>query len=89
MNTVAPISVDELHAYVDRTLGEEDRREVKSYLNNHGDTAEMVRAYAAQNAALHQYFAQRSTNRSRSAWRAIEAGGGMGRSSAPQSQSCC
>ena len=56
MNTAAPISEDELHAYVDGALGEERRREVEAYLVEHDDTAEMVRAYAAQNSALHQLF---------------------------------
>lgn len=56
MTTIAPISEDDLHAYVDGALDEQRRREVEAYLGEHEDAGEMVRSYAAQNAALHQIF---------------------------------
>ena len=56
MNSNAPISEDELHAYVDGALGEERSREVEAYLVEHDDAAETVRAYAGQNSALHELF---------------------------------
>lgn len=45
-----------LHAYVDNALTLEQRREVEAALAADPQLAERVRAYAAQNAALHELF---------------------------------
>ena len=56
MNTAAPVSEDELHAYVDGALGEERRREIEAYLLDHDEAAEMVGAYVTQNKAFHTLY---------------------------------
>jgi anti-sigma factor RsiW len=47
---------DTLHAYVDGMLNETKRLEVDAWLAGHPDDAERVRAWIAQNQALHAAF---------------------------------
>jgi len=47
---------ERLHAYVDGRASDEERREVEALLARDEDTAARVRAYAAQNEALHELF---------------------------------
>ena len=56
MTLNAPISEDDLHAYVDGALGEDRRREVEAYLVEHEDAADTVRDYSVQNAAFHRLY---------------------------------
>ncbi len=53
---IAPISENDLHAYVDHQLTPERRQEVDSYLAERPDEMQRVQAYIAQNAALHSAF---------------------------------
>ncbi len=50
------VSEDKLHAYVDGALDANERRAVEAYLAMHPDEAARVRAYIAQNQALHRLF---------------------------------
>lgn len=50
------VSEDKLHAYVDDALAADERRAVEAYLAAHPDEAARVRAYIAQNQALHRLF---------------------------------
>lgn len=50
------VSEDMLHAYVDDALDADERRAVEAYLAAHPDEAARVRAYVAQNQALHRLF---------------------------------
>lgn len=45
-----------LHAYVDGVLGDGERAAVEAHLAAHPEDAERVRAYQAQNEALHRAF---------------------------------
>ncbi len=45
-----------LHAYVDGVLDENERHEMQAHLAAHPDDADRVRAYVAQNEALHRAF---------------------------------
>lgn len=47
---------DSLHAYVDRQLSPEARRAVEEELSRDPEAAARVRAYVAQNEALHEVF---------------------------------
>lgn len=51
-----PFNEDKLHAYVDGMLDEAERLEVEAWLAGHADDAERVRAWIAQNQALHVAF---------------------------------
>ncbi len=51
-----PISEDDLHAYADGLLQAERRAEVEAWLAAHPEDAARVRAWAAQNRALHAAF---------------------------------
>ena len=51
-----PVNEARLHGYVDGALNEAERAEVEAYLAAHPDDAERVRAYSAQNDALHRAF---------------------------------
>jgi anti-sigma factor RsiW len=46
----------QLHAYIDGALNEAERSEVEAHLAAHPDDAQRVRAYRAQNEALHRAF---------------------------------
>ena len=56
MNVNAPISEDDLHAYVDGALEDDRRREIEAYLAEHEDAANTVRDYSQQNAAFHRLY---------------------------------
>lgn len=47
---------DRLHAYVDQQLAPAERAELEAHLAAHPEDAARVRAWAAQNAALHALF---------------------------------
>ncbi len=51
-----PVREDDLHAYVDGALPETRRIEVEAWLAAHPEDAARVRAWAAQNQALHAAF---------------------------------
>ena len=51
-----PVNEARLHAYVDGELNEAERAEVEAHLAAHPDDAERVRAFMAQNDALHRVF---------------------------------
>ncbi|HEU0199315.1 MAG TPA: anti-sigma factor, partial [Burkholderiaceae bacterium] len=46
----------QLHAYVDNALSEDERRVVEAYLADHPEDAARVRAWVQQNNALHRAF---------------------------------
>ncbi|TMV79288.1 anti-sigma factor, partial [Thioclava sp. BHET1] len=50
--TRAPITEDDLHAYIDAALPPERREEVARYLDDHPDVAARIHAYRDQAAAL-------------------------------------
>lgn len=50
------VNEDKLHAYVDDALEAGERRAVEAHLAAHPDEAARVRAYLAQNQALHRLF---------------------------------
>lgn len=50
------VNEDNLHAYVDGALAADERRAIEAYLAVHPDEAARVRAYIAQNQALHRLF---------------------------------
>lgn len=50
------VGEDQLHAYVDGVLGEPERAAVEAWLASDADAAARVRAWRAQNAALHELF---------------------------------
>jgi anti-sigma factor RsiW len=50
--THRPITEDDLHAYVDRALEPERRREVAAYLDDHPDVAKRVGAFTGQRDLL-------------------------------------
>jgi anti-sigma factor RsiW len=51
-----PISEEQLHAYVDNALTDEERREVERWLAQDVEAARRVSAYLEQNRALHSLF---------------------------------
>lgn len=51
-----PITETDLHAYVDAALAESRRSEVETYLDEHPDELQRIRAYQAQNKALQARF---------------------------------
>ncbi len=51
-----PVNEAQLHAYVDGALSEGERAAVETHLAAHPDDAARVRAYRAQNEALHRGF---------------------------------
>ena len=53
---MTPIREDDLHAYVDGSLDAARRLEVEAWLADHGQDAERVRIWTAQNQALHTTF---------------------------------
>jgi anti-sigma factor RsiW len=50
------VNEEKLHAYVDDALDADERRAVEAYLAERPDEAARVRAYIAQNEALHRLF---------------------------------
>jgi anti-sigma factor RsiW len=54
--TMHAVNEEKLHAYVDDALDADERRAVEAYLAEHPDEAARVRAYIAQNQALHRLF---------------------------------
>ena len=56
MNTAAPITEADLHAWVDGQLSAERAREIEAYLSSRPDEAERLEAYRAQKRELHALF---------------------------------
>ncbi len=54
--TMQAVNEEKLHAYVDDALDADERRAVQAYLAANPDEAARVRAYVAQNQALHRLF---------------------------------
>lgn len=55
--TKRPITMDDLHGYVDQALSAERRAEVEAYLGEHADVAAHLAAYSAQGGLLREIFA--------------------------------
>ena len=53
---MSSFSEDQLHAYVDDLLGEDERNAVEAWLASNEEEAARVRAWRAQNAALRSFF---------------------------------
>jgi anti-sigma factor RsiW len=54
----APVTDDELHAYVDGEVGERRARQIEAYLADHADAGTHVHAYLRQRAMLRELFRQ-------------------------------